>query len=163
MESTGSSIVPARLYAPPGLTVPAHAQGVTHHYTLLYPEHPARKDDPHYKDFNEYRRRTKDSAKCEIGLHRGDFSECSNVDTWPVGLELHHHAVEFSLQQGIDLKWLEVDYPGVSDPNVVGAWVESAKNLQWLCERHHRGLDGVHVLSASDYEAIKYVRGLVQQ
>ena len=129
---------------------------MTHHYTLLYPAHPARAEDPHYKDFSAYRRRTKATAQCAIGLHRNDFSECGG------GLELHHHAIEFSLQQGIDLKWLEADYPGVSDPNSVGAWVESAKNLEWLCERHHRGLDGVHVLSASDYQAIKYVRGLVQ-
>lgn len=160
--STDSSLIPLRLYAPPGLTTPAHAQAVTHHYTLLYPEHPARRDDPHYKDFAAYRRRTRAQAKCAIGLHRNDFSECNDPSKWPLGLELHHHAIEFSLQQGIDLSWLEKDYPGVSDPNEVGAWVESAANLQWLCERHHRGLDGVHVLSASDYEAIKYVRGLVQ-
>jgi hypothetical protein len=97
-----------------------------------------------------------------VGEHRNDYSECTDPSKWPAGLEVHHAEVEFSLQQGIDLAWLEADYPGVSDPNSVGAWVESAKNLMWLCERHHRGLDGVNVLSASDYEAIKYVRGLVQ-
>lgn len=150
------------MYASPNAAVGAHAQKVTHHYTLLYPPHPARKDDPHYVDFNHFRERTKSTAKCAIGLHRNDFSECTDPSKWPVGLEVHHSHVEFSLQQGIDLAWLESDYPGVSDPNSVGAWVESAKNLTWLCERHHRGLDGVHVLAASDYEAIKYVRGLVQ-
>jgi hypothetical protein len=163
VESTGSSLIPARLYAPPGLTTPAHAQAVTHHYTLLYPAHPERKGDPHYKSFQAYRRRTKDAAKCAIGLHRKDFSECTDPSKWPVGLELHHAHIEFALQAGVDLSWLEADYPGVSNPNTVGAWVESAANLVWLCERHHRGLDGVHVLSASDYEAIKYVRKLVQQ
>jgi len=53
------------------------------------------------------------------------------------------------------------DYPGVSDPNKVGEWVESALNLLWLCEFHHRGHGGVHVASSSDFEAEKYVRGLI--
>lgn len=139
----------------PGKEVAAHVQGATHHYFMHYPEHPAREADPHYVDFHAYRERTKATAKCSIGLHRNDFSECDGQ------LELHHAHIEFSLQNGIDLAWLEVDYPGVSDPNNVGAWVESADNLLWLCEFHHRGHGGVHVASASDYEAEKYVRGLI--
>lgn len=122
---------------------------------MHYPEHPARESDPHYVDFEAYRRRTKKTAKCAIGAHRDDFSECKG------GLELHHAHVEFSLQNGIDLKWLERDYPGISDPKNVGAWVESADNLVWLCEFHHRGHGGIHVASASDYEAERYVRGLI--
>lgn len=133
----------------------AHTGAVTHHYTMHYPAHPARKDDPHYKDFNAFRKRTKDTAQCSIGAHRNDFSECGG------GLELHHAHIEFSLQNGVDLAWLEKDYPGVSDPDSVGAWVESAANLVWLCEFHHRGHGGVHVASASDYEAEKYVKGLI--
>jgi hypothetical protein len=135
--------------------VPEHDQPVTHSYRLHYPAHPARTGDPHYRDFDAYRRRTKASAVCAVGGHRNDFSECQG------GLELHHSAVEFSLQNGVDLKWLEADYPGISNADEVGAWVESAANLEWLCERHHRGADGVHLLSASDWEAAKYVRGLV--
>ena len=77
-------------------------------------------------------------------------------------LELHHSHVEFSLQNGVNLEWLEVDYPGISNPDEVGAWVESPENLQWLCEFHHRGHGGVHVASASDYEAEKYVRNLIR-
>lgn len=122
---------------------------------MHYPEHPAREGDPHYVDFEAYRKRTKATAKCAIGLHRNDFSECAG------GLELHHAHVEFSLQNGVDLQWLETDYPGISDPEHVGAWVESASNLMWLCEFHHRGHGGVHVASASDFEAEKYVRGLI--
>jgi hypothetical protein len=133
----------------------AHAQIVSHKYTMHYPAHPARTDDPHYRDFEAYRQRTKGTAQCAVGAHRGDFTECSG------GLELHHAHIEFSLQNGVDLKWLETDYPGISDPGTVGAWVESADNLLWLCEFHHRGHGGVHVSSASDYEAEKYVRGLV--
>jgi hypothetical protein len=137
--------------------VDKHDQKVTHSYTVHYPEHPERDKDPHYKDFNHYREQTKATAQCSVGLHRNDFSECS-LDK---PLELHHTHIEFSLQNGVDLKWLEVDYPGVSDPNTVGAWVESANNLEWLCEFHHRGHGGVHVSAAADYEAEKYIRGLI--
>jgi hypothetical protein len=122
---------------------------------MHYPAHPARKDDPHYVDFEAYRRAHKATALCAIGEHRGDFSECGG------GLELHHAHVEFSLQNGVDLKWLEKDYEGISDPDKVGAWVESGANLVFLCEFHHRGHGGVHVASASDYEAEKYIRGLI--
>lgn len=137
--------------------IPAHEQKVTRTYWVAYPAHPPRAADPHYKDFEEYRRRTKDSAQCARGLERGDFSECS----LSLPLELHHAHVEFSLQNGVDLAWLEKDYPGISDPGQVGAWIESAANLAWYCEFHHRGAGGVHVASAADWEAEKYVRGLI--
>lgn len=133
----------------------AHSQKVTHSYLMHYPPHPARKDDPHYKDFEAYRKRTRPEAECAVGMHRYDFTECTGE------LELHHAHVEFSLQNGIDLAWLEKDYPGISDPSQVGAWVESGKNLEWLCEAHHRGHGGVHVASASDFEAERYVKGLI--
>lgn len=139
--------------------IKAHDGAITHHYTVHYPPHPPREEDPHYKDFNHFHRTTKnnpDIYQCAIGKHRGDFSECS-LDK---PLELHHSHVEFSLQNGIDLVWLEKDYPGISNPDELGAWVESPDNLEWLCERHHRGSGGVHVVSAADYEAEKYVRGL---
>lgn len=135
--------------------VQAHSQTVSHSYLIHYPEHPPRKGDPHYVDFEEYRRKHVKDAKCAVGLHRSDFSECKGQ------LELHHAHVEFALQNGVSLKWLETDYPGISDPSQVGAWVESGSNLVFLCESHHRGHGGVHVASASDYEAEKYVRGLI--
>jgi hypothetical protein len=133
----------------------AHDQKITHSYTIHYPAHPAREDDPHYKDFNAYHRNTRATAKCAIGEHRDDYSECSGQ------LELHHAHIEFSLQNNVDLKWLEKDYPGISDPESVGAWVESGANFEWLCEHHHRGSGGVHIASSSDFEAEKYVRGLI--
>jgi hypothetical protein len=140
-----------------GEITPAHEQAVTRRYTIHYPEHPPREGDPHYVDFEAYRRRTKETAQCAMGVQRGDFSECS-LDK---PLELHHAHVEFSLQNGVDLAWLERDYPGISDPDKVGAWVESAANLIWLCASCHRGHGGVHNASASDYEAEKYVRDLI--
>lgn len=141
--------------------VAAHDQNETHHYTVVFPEHPARTSDPFYKDFNAIKRAWKkdpDKWQCAVGKHRNDFSECS-LDK---PLELHHAHIEFSLQNGVDLKWLEVDYPGVSDPTKVGEWVESADNLMVLCVNHHRGHPGVHSASASDFEAEKYVKGLIQ-
>ena len=137
--------------------IPAHDQAITHRYLIHYPDHQPREGDPNYVDFNAYHRRTKATAQCAIGLHRNDFSECSLA----VPLELHHSHIEFALQNSIDLAWLEVDYPGVSDPATVGAWINSAANLQWLCMFHHRGHGGAHLISASDYEGERYVRGFV--
>lgn len=137
------------------MSTPAHNQKVTHSYTVRYPAHEPRTTDPHYRDFEAYRRRTHKTAKCAVGERRNDFTECAGL------LELHHHSIEFALQNGIDLAWLEVDYPGVSDPESVGAWVESAANLQWLCTRHHRGDLGVHVLTSADFQAIHYIKGLI--
>src|SRR5271155_5841281 len=54
--------------------VPEHEQKITRTYWVSYPEHEPREDDPHYRDFEEYRRRTKGTAPCTRGLERGDFS-----------------------------------------------------------------------------------------
>lgn len=138
------------------MTVPAHSQQISNHYEMLYPEHPARQHDPHYRDFEAYRRRTRPTAKCQFGIDRDDFSECAG------GLELHHSHIEFALQNGVDLKLLEGKYPGVSDPDQIGAWVESADNLVWYCAFHHRGHGGVHKAAVSDYEASHFVRHLIE-
>jgi hypothetical protein len=144
------------------MTIPEHDQKITHSYVAHYPPHPARQHDPHYKDFHHFQQTTRATAKCSVGQHRDDYSECyPGPESWPKGLEVHHSHIEFSLQNGVDLAWLERDYPGISDPDEVGAWVESPSNLLWLCEFHHRGTGGVHVASGSDYEAEKYVRGLI--
>lgn len=137
----------------------AHSEKVTHRYIVHYPEHSPRESDPHYVDFHAFRERTKATAQCAIGGARNDFSECSLDQP----LELHHSHIEFSLQNAVDLKWLEAAYPGVSDPTEVGAWVESAANLTWLCQFHHRGVGGVHRLDASNYEAERFVRHLISE
>lgn len=137
-------------------SVPAHLQRVTNSYTIAYPAHEPREDDPHYRDFEDYRRRTKASAVCAFGASLGgDFSLCAG------GLELHHAHIEFALANGVDLSLLEARYPGVSDASQVGAWVESADNLTWLCEKHHRSHGGVHHASASDFEAEHFIRNLI--
>lgn len=140
--------------------VEAHVQKVSHNYAIRYPEHSAREDDPHYVDFNHLHREWKkdpEKWQCHIGQRRGDFSECS-LDK---PLELHHAHIEFALLNAVELSWLEKDYPGISDYDKLGAWVESAENLLVLCQFHHRGHGGIHVASSSDYEGLKYIRGFI--
>lgn len=146
----------------------AHDQTESHRYLIHFPAHPARKDDPHYIDFDHYHRATRATARCYVGLRVG-FDECRDAQGHACtiddngeqsGLELHHAHIEFSLQNGVGLKALEVDYPGISNPDEVGAWVETAANFRWLCVWHHRGMGGAHTLTHSDYEASQYIRGL---
>lgn len=150
--------------------VAAHDAVQSHRYVVHFPPHPARKDDPHYVDFNHYHREHRAAARCFVGERIG-YGDCRDAQGVPCpapddggeqpGLELHHAYVEFSLQQGVDLKALEVDFPGISNPDQVGAWVESDANFRWLCVFHHRGPGGAHTASHSDWSAEQYVRGLI--
>jgi hypothetical protein len=152
------------------IDTPAHDQAQTHHYTVHFPPHPARRDDPHYIDFNHYHKLHRRTARCYIGSKIG-FEDCRDAQGNPCpdpgegkqqnGLELHHAYVEFSLQNGIDLAALERDFPGISNNTEVGAWVESDVNFRWLCVFHHRGAGGAHTASHSDWTAEQYVRGLI--
>lgn len=151
--------------------VPAHDQAEGHRYVVHFPPHPARKDDPHYVDFDHYHRSTRPTARCYVGQRIG-FGDCRDQSGQPCvideagaqsGLELHHAHVEFSLQQGISLTALEVDYPGISNPDDLGAWVETEANFRWLCVFHHRGPGGAHTASHSDWEAEQYVLGLISK
>jgi len=141
--------------------VPAHEQRISHHYAMRYVEHGARPGDPHYKDFNHLKRQWMNDPEkwqCAIGKKIGDFSECS-LDR---PLEIHHSHIEWALLNEIDLVRLNHIYPGVGDPDTLGAWVESAENLVVYCAFHHRGHAGAHVASASDYEGILFVKDLIQ-
>ena len=151
--------------------VARHTQDETHRYMVHFPPHPAREDDPHYKDFDAYHRKTRATARCYIGERVG-FHDCRDEKGKACpppegkgeqpGLELHHSHVEFSLQNGISLKALEKDYPGISSKEQVGDWVESEANFRWLCVFHHRGPGGAHTASHSDFEASQYVLGLIK-
>jgi hypothetical protein len=133
--------------------IPTHDQNETHHYTLHFPPHGPRPGDPHYIDFEHYKKLHKAAAKCYVGERKG-FQECTG------GLELHHTHIEFALTNGVSFEALEKDYPGISDPTEVGAWVESDQNFRWLCVYHHRSNEaGAHALSHSDWEANQYVLG----
>jgi hypothetical protein len=150
--------------------VAAHSSAETHHYVVHFPPHPAREDDPHYRDFDAYHRAHRATARCYIGERIG-FADCMDSECMPCpppadggeqpGLELHHAHVEFSLQNGVDLTALEVDYPGISNPAEVGSWIESDGNFRWLCAWHHRGAAGAHTASHSDWEASQYVQSLL--
>lgn len=150
-------------------SVAAHDAAQSHHYIMHFPPHPARTSDPHYKDFDAYHRTHRADARCFIGERIGfqdcrdaQFKPCPPVDNGEQpGLELHHSRIEFSLQNGVDLRALEVDYPGISDPSQVGAWIESEANFRWLCAFHHRGPAGAHTASHSDWEASQYIQGLI--
>lgn len=157
---------------------PAHDQTAAHKYVIHYPPHPPRTSDPHYVDFNHFHREYGPTARCMFAVHAGLPSDPpptqqghriigagekrAGCDTTSP-MELHHSHVEFSLQNGVDLALLEKDYPGISDPSRVGAWVESAANFMWLCTFHHRGPGGAHTAAASDWEAEKYVTGLISK
>jgi len=149
----------------------AHDQNESHHYIVHFPEHGARPEDPHYKDFNHYHRTTRQTARCHIGQRVG-YGDCRDAkgNYCPApedpsekqeGLELHHAHIEFALTNGVSLSALAKDYPGVDDPDEVGAWVESGENFRWLCCYHHRGASGAHTASHSDWEASQYVMGLI--
>lgn len=152
--------------------VDAHDAPQTHHYLMHFPEHPARKDDPHYVDFDHYHKTHRGNARCYIGEHIG-YDDCRDAQFNPAvppadggeqpGLELHHAYVEFSLQNGISLAALEKDFPGISDTTCVGAWVESDINFRWLCAWHHRGAAGAHTASHSDWTASIYVPTLIDK
>lgn len=134
--------------------VTAHDQPTTNRYTVHFPEHPPREGDPHYAAFEHYRREHVDTAVCHFAERRGgDTSECAG------GLELHHSHVEFSMQNGADAQLLEHEHPGITTD--IPTWVESADNLVFYCEKHHRGHGGVHHASASDFEASHFVRNLI--
>ncbi len=137
----------------------AHDQQITHRYVVHYPDHQPRTDDPHYADFEAYRRRTHAAARCAVAVAVGDDADCDLEHP----LELHHAHIEFALANEVDLARLERAYPGVSTPDQVGAWIETADNLEWLCRAHHRGPGGVHTAAAADFEAAKFVHGLISK
>ena len=138
----------------------AHNQVASHRYIIHYPAHEPRWRDPWYADFRAYkkRRKTEGTYVCDFAMeHRaGDMSECDTGHP----LECHHRHIEFATMNSVDIKLLDPKYPGVSKIGV-GAWVESAENLMLLCQFHHRSHAGVHVASASDYEATFFIRGLI--
>lgn len=141
--------------------VAAHDQVVDHRYTVVYPAHEPREQDPHKSDFEEYKRRRKAEGTyyCDFAhqFRAGDSSECDLTKP----LECHHKIIEFALKNGVDLKLLEKDFPGISQMDV-GAWIDSDQNLELLCVKHHRGHAGKHVAAYADFEAQEYVRGLLR-
>lgn len=161
--------------------VAAHDAVQSHRYVVHFPAHFPRASDPHYKDFEAYHHKYGPDARCDFALHAsldgdagpvrqteaphrliGPGEQRARCDT-SSPMELHHKVIEFSMQNGVDLALLEKDYPGVSNPNEVGAWVETGANFVWYCEFHHRGPGGAHTATASDFQAEHYVLGLISK
>ncbi len=134
---------------------PAHDQTVAHKYTVHYPAHEPRQNDPHYAAFEAYRKATRPTAKCHMAERIGTDQYCQG------NLELHHARIEFALANAVDFELLKQDFPALKDDSQIDSWIESPENLRWYCEFHHRGHGGVHVASASDFEAEFYVKGLI--
>lgn len=113
--------------------VDAHVQKFTHSYLVHYPAHPPRAHDPHKKDFEAWKQKRRDTGTyyCDFAHdHRnGDESECDVKHP----LEAHHKVVELAMLNEVDFTLLEADYPGVSDPDSAGAWIDSDENLTLLC------------------------------
>lgn len=134
----------------------AHIQAVNNKYLISYPDHEPRESDPHYLDFHHWKesQRGTPAWRCAWAARIDDDSECDLTKP----LEAHHTHIEFALLNAVDLRHLEKLYPGVSDPSQVGAWVESAANLELLCAKHHRAASaGVHHLAYADWEASAFL------
>lgn len=140
-------------------SVAAHVMKVTRRYTVHVPEHGPREHDPHKADFDEFKRRRKTAGSwhCDFAdQYRCASDECDLAHP----LEAHHSVIEYAAQSGVNIALLEQFYPGVSSMGV-GAWIDSPNNLMLLCRWHHRGHGGIHTVSASDWEAYKFVKGLI--
>ena len=156
------------MLTPGPLVTPAHSQAITNRYLLSFPDHAPRATDPHYKAFETYRRLHVKTAVCYVGQRVG-YDECAEALGASIleqpgsghGLELHHHTLEFSLLNSVDLKALVIDYPFLVDSAAVQAWAETEGNLQFLCAKHHRGTGGIHHAAYADFEASLYVRNLI--
>jgi len=138
--------------------VAAHQQATTHRYVMHYPEHAPREGDPHYRAFEAYRRRTRDTAVCYVGERAGAAS-CAG------GLELHHAVLEFATANAADPEALHRDFPEIAEDATsedIADWLESSPGeFRYLCAFHHRGHGGAHTASHSDWTAQLYVPGLI--
>ena len=135
----------------------AHDQKVTHSYVVHYPAHtPASrtrtKHDfewiaaPHHATDQVARFREVSTA---VAMHRMRPGSWSSITS----------AVELAMLERHGLRMARGRLPGIRTSGV-GAWIDGDHNLMWLCERCHRGHGGVQCRSA-DYEAEKYIRGLI--
>ena len=141
-----------------GKIVEAHDQKVSNSYTIHYPDHAPRSEDPMYRFFNLYRKHHIKDAKCYVGERVG-FNHCSDGP-----LELHH-SLEFATLNGVDPKALHKDFPNLPEDATkeeVAQWAESTETNFWfLCEKHHRGHGGIHHASYADFHSAMYVPGLL--
>jgi len=133
-------------------TVPAHDQTFTNRYVVGYFAHEPRADDPHKIDFDAWKQRQRDSGnwRCSWAAKIDDDSECDLTKP----LEAHHSHLELALMNNVNFTHLEHLYPGISDPDKVGAWIDGDANLTLYCCKHHRAVSaGIHHLDGAMWEA----------
>lgn len=145
----------------------AHFEKRTLHEVVAYPPHEPRKSDPHYKIFEEARRRLihELNAGCWIGganlaqIKAGLPGEhrCSGAKQ----LEAHHAIAEFSGLNEIDWQKVAKDFPqaGLHSDEDFLRFAESEGGLMILCDKHHRspGL-GIHSVTYPAWLLDRYVR-----
>lgn len=139
------------------MTVPAHDQTFRHAYLVGYAAHEPRASDPHHIDFEAWkaRQRAAGAWRCAWAARVNDDSACDLSHP----LEAHHAHLEIALVNNVDFAHLEALFPGIANPDVVGAWIDSDPNLRLYCWKHHRAAGaGVHCLDAALYEASHFVR-----
>lgn len=125
---------------------PAHSQ--SQHISLLrhYPEHEPRKSDPHYAQFEQVRARliAQGLFHCVVGNE-----DCAGQ------MQLHHSSVEFAYINAIDVESLDrVLGLNLNDASFQD-WVESPGNLEPLCQTHHVGILGVHLIPTADWDVVR--------
>ncbi len=149
--------------------VPAHSQTVTNVYTVLYPDHYPRQEDPHYHAFEAWRKAHIAEAVCFVGRRVG-FDECADAQGNPIpvqppvdgkGIELHHHWLEFAVINAAYLKALQIDFPDLTTPERAAIWAETDANFLFLCVKHHRAGAGAHKIDYANFCAEEYVRNLI--
>ena len=129
----------------------AHRTTETLRIEFFYPEHEAREHDPHYRVFDETRRRLKrlGALRCWI-----DNADCRG------NIELHHSLVEFSLANIVDVDHFRVLYPEfhVESDEAFLDWINAEANLLPLCAFHHRGVCGIHSILYSGWVVQRFMK-----
>lgn len=113
-----------------------------------YPEHLPRSKDPNYKAFTATKRRLK-----KQGLWKCAVRDCANTD-----IELHHSKIEFALTNGVDLEEFNDEYGLSLTQAEFLKYVNGPEGTTPLCELHHRGVLGIHVLPEPAWRALQVWR-----
>jgi hypothetical protein len=64
------------------------------------------------------------------------------------GIELHHNLIEYALINDVDWQRFSTLYPEyhIQSQDDLLRWAESEEALLPLCVKHHRGVEGIHLL-----------------
>lgn len=115
---------------------------VTIRVEQFFPDHEPRDEDPHYSVFRAARKQLKKDGRLVCFI-------CGAENTKESPIELHHHHVEWSLQNGVDLeKFFRCHDTEVKERTreELSRWTDSIENVLPLCQHHHRGAGGIHCL-----------------